>query len=351
MEKNMAMLCCNVGWMESYSGIDGDSIVNGGEYINKHGIGGEIINFYPCDGKFYGYVRNKGNFNLKRFTSDKEIIKQGYIDGIDIIWVAKSDIGPVIVGWYKNARVYSQRQIINDLKLPIVSELIKDKETELALDKDDENDTNGYYRFIADQDNCILLPVEQRTFLFQRKGTGFMGQTPFWYADSEESREFVKNIKKYINSPHISINNLKEISKNSNFFRNSNVELRLKTEKAAIDFVWGYYTNLGYTLKSVEKDNVGWDLEAKKETEKLCIEVKGLYGIGKQIQLSPNEYKHFLKNEPDYRLCIVNDALSKTAPNLFICYYSKNKKSWLIEDKPTINVSWNEQVAAIVKLD
>lgn len=344
----MAILCCNVGWMENYSGIIGDSIKNGGDYIKKNAIGGEIINFYPCNGNFYGYVRNKDNFNLKRLTSDKKIIKQGYVDGVDIIWVANNDLNSVIVGWYKNARVYSQRQIIKDLELPIVGDILKKNKKELSLDDDDES---GYYRFVAKQEDCVLLPIEQRTFLFRRKGAGFMGQRPFWYADSEESREFVKSIKEYINLPHASINNLKRITKNSKSFRNSNIEQRLETEKAAIEFVWGYYTNLGYNIKSVEKDNVGWDLEASKGVKKLCIEVKGLYGTGRQVQLSPNEYRHFTEKKQNYRLCIVNNALSKIAPNLFICYYDKDKHSWLVKENSKIKINLSEQLSVIIKLD
>ncbi|MEZ2679781.1 MULTISPECIES: protein NO VEIN domain-containing protein [Providencia] len=343
----MSILFCNIGWMSNYAGISGDEIKYGGSYIDKNKIGGEIINFFPCNGRFYGYVRNRGDFNLKNFTSDKTIIKKGYIDGVDIVWVAKGDKGRVIVGWYKNARVYSKRQIITkELGLPLVGDSLKKQNMVSELD---ENDEEGYYRFVANQEDCVLLPIRNRTFEFP-SGKGFMGQTPFWYGKSDESKVFVEKVKKYINMHHQSIDNTKEVVKNNSSFLNSTVEQRLKTEKAAIQYVWGYYTNLGYELKSVEKDNLGWDLEARKNNKILKIEVKGLYGLGKQIQLSPNEYKYFLKNDSDYRLCIVNDALSDIKPNLFICFYDKTSKSWLIENQTDTIVSWAQQVSAIVKL-
>ncbi|MEQ9943393.1 DUF3883 domain-containing protein [Pectobacterium aroidearum] len=344
----MAILFCNVGWMKNYAGIIGDEIVNGGRYVSENNIGGELINFYPSNGMYYGYVRNRGDFNLKKLTSDKNIEDKNYVDGIDIVWVAKGDEGRVIVGWYKNARVYRQRQIITeDLNLPVVGEILKKRNTLSLLD---ENDEKGYYRFVAKQEDCVLLPVKNRCFEFP-SGKGFMGQTPFWYGNSEESKDYVKKVKKYINSYHTSINNLRKIPKNNSSFRNSNVELRLKTEKAAVEFVWGYYSNLGYSLKSVEKDNVGWDLEATKDDELIKIEVKGLYGLGKQVQLSPNEYNCFLKKDSGYRLCIVNNALSNECPDLSICYYNKDEASWMVENKKDMRVGWTEQISAIVKLN
>ncbi|MCU1801409.1 DUF3883 domain-containing protein [Pectobacterium parvum] len=343
----MAILFCNIGWMEKYAGIIGDEIKNGGEYVNKNKIGGEIINFYPSNEMYYGYVRNKGDFNLKKLTSDRDVIKKGHVDGVDIVWVAKGEKGRVIVGWYKNARVYKQRQIIKEnLKLPVVGEILKKEQTPSSSD---EHDEQGYYRFVAKQEDCVLLPVEKRHFEYP-SGKGFMGQTPFWYGNSEESKDYIKKVIKYINSNHPSVNNLKEILKNSGSFRNSNVEQRLKTEKAAIEFVWGYYSNLGYSLKSVEKDNLGWDLEAVKNDELIRIEVKGLHGLGKQVQLSPNEYNHFLKKEANYRLCIVNDALSDECPDLSICYYDKDEEKWLVESKSDMRVSWKELKSAIVNL-
>ena len=40
----MTILFCNVGWMESYNGIDGDILSRGGAF-NDHSIGHEVCNF------------------------------------------------------------------------------------------------------------------------------------------------------------------------------------------------------------------------------------------------------------------------------------------------------------------
>ncbi len=53
-------------------------------------------------------------------------------------------------------------------------------------------------------ENCTLLPIEERTFNIPRANTGKsgigMGQANIWYADKEETQEFVKSVIKYVES-------------------------------------------------------------------------------------------------------------------------------------------------------
>jgi hypothetical protein len=55
---------------------------------------------------------------------------------------------------------------------------------------------------------------------------------------------------------------------------------------------------MDYIIKNVEKDNVGWDLEAKPEIDgvSLCLEVKGLFGSELKVGLTPNEYRILIKH-------------------------------------------------------
>jgi hypothetical protein len=62
---------------------------------------------------------------------------------------------------------------------------------------------------------------------------------------------------------------------------------------------------------SVEKENRGWDLEARAAGKVLKLEVKGTSGTEAACQLTPNEYHAFSGRDKDYRLCIVCAALSK----------------------------------------
>jgi hypothetical protein len=63
----------------------------------------------------------------------------------------------------------------------------------------------------------------------------------------------------------------------------------------------------------VEKDGVGWDLEAKGEDGSvLKIEVKGLSGSGVTVELTPNDYQMMISTEhrADYIVYVVREALS-----------------------------------------
>ncbi len=66
-------------------------------------------------------------------------------------------------------------------------------------------------------------------------------------------------------------------------------------------------------MSSVERDNVGWDLEAELGDRRLLIEVKGLSGRPLSVELTPNEFKKFVKNDENYRLYIVREALVNPA--------------------------------------
>ncbi|MGH8273790.1 MAG: protein NO VEIN domain-containing protein [Gammaproteobacteria bacterium] len=107
-------------------------------------------------------------------------------------------------------------------------------------------------------------------------------------------------------------------------------ERKVKIEKSAISVCRNYYEALGYEVKSVERDNLGWDLEAKHGKIALRIEVKGLSGTSLSVELTPNEYNAFQKKDPDYRLAAILQALEKH-PQLRICRYSGKKSQWIAE--------------------
>ena len=108
-----------------------------------------------------------------------------------------------------------------------------------------------------------------------------------------------------------------------------NQDKKVRVEQAAIQTCCAYFEKLGYKVKSVEKDNVGWDLVAETDKVSLRIEVKGLSGSAFSIELTPNEYKAFKEEAEDYRLAVVINALEN--PVLSICRYSKELNKWLVE--------------------
>jgi hypothetical protein len=101
---------------------------------------------------------------------------------------------------------------------------------------------------------------------------------------------------------------------------------RLRIERAAVDAVVELFAGQGYAINSVETDNVGWDLDARRGTEILRIEVKGRSGGEPAAELTRNEYSMMKKLDPTYRLCVVTSALD--APLVHIFAWDTRKESW-----------------------
>ncbi|MDT3322022.1 HNH endonuclease [Shewanella sp. SP1S2-4] len=175
----MPILFCNIGWMARYDGIDGDSIQRGGSY-NKSEIGHEVCNFSNVDSKVYGYVQPTGRLNIVKLGAGKN---DDCINNITVIWTAGPNSGgTAIVGWYKNATVYRDAQLLN-------------APSELQIQ-------NGIsmYRILADASDAVLLPVHKRNFMIPRAVKGGIGQSNVWYADKPESAVLVKEALALVNS-------------------------------------------------------------------------------------------------------------------------------------------------------
>ena len=307
----MKVLFCRVTWMEFYRGKQGgDAIVGGGAYPNQTGQAGEVCNFEPHDGYVHGFVHPPGKtIDIKRIAHrvDESIDDAESIDNVLIVWVAplKGGAPTVVVGWYRNATVFHNLKIFEPVP-PIY----------------DANGLAGHYRFKAASDDAVLLPVDARTLEIPTFQKGYMGQPLIWYADSEEGKSVVDRVLALVDGgsapPRIKP-------------RKTDPEHNAKVEKAAVRTVRKHFERLRYTVKSVEADNVGWDLEAKFGVRRcLRIEVKGLSGSGPVVELTPNEYEKFQEEADDYRLAIVTDALSRT-PRLMICRFSGELREWVVE--------------------
>lgn len=179
----MKILFCNIAWMKLYQGVSEDDVPrNGGKYIAENQFGNEENNFLDYNHRCYGFVMTYGNLNLDKHY--QEITKQeSQVDGFTIIWCASNDDGGSrIVGWYKNATVYREQQ-------------------NLRLYTDEGGDL--CFNFVADVQDCYLLPEEQRTFKIERaavagKGNGF-GQSNVWYAESAYAQnELIPRVLQYI---------------------------------------------------------------------------------------------------------------------------------------------------------
>lgn len=297
----------------------------------QRGHGGEICNFAEYKGSCYGYVQPPGQGHIRRININRlgAINTQTHIDGITVIWTAtRPEGGRVIVGWYNDATVYRDYQKFHPSNWPHCHK---------------KNKIDGY-RVNASFGNVKLLSSENRIKVIP-SGKGWMGKANIWYAltDSKEVKNFIKDIKIYINSP-VNIFNKRQAPP-------IDQAQKVEVEKAAITVVTRYYQEKGYACVSVEQENRGWDLEATKSNKNLCIEVKGLSGEAKTVELTPNEYKAFKKNNSGYRLCIVTLALSDQ-PLLTILKYSTSGSIWVIEngEKQNKTITVTQKVGAIVNI-
>lgn len=211
----MKILFCNIGWMKNYQGeTEDDTLTEGGSY-NKTATGLEETNYYPIKNHYYGYVYVESqHLDLERIMkSDK--IDDNFIDNCCIVWIAKSPTkGRVIVGWYKNARIYREPQhLLNN------GEGVRD-----IID----------YWFKANKNDCVLIPAEERNFPYP-SGKGFMSTSPYTYADPD-LKKYTQNeievVENYVQSVRNFINNYGKLPQENIILEEDIVKIKYSNEDA-----------------------------------------------------------------------------------------------------------------------
>lgn len=319
----MAVIFCNVGWMEYYEGLKhGDQIVGGGSYVKEKKRGHEICNFAPSRNILYGYVQPSGaQINIERIGASAD---DESIHGVTVIWTATRPTGgTAVVGWFKNATVFREYQRFP--KPPAIQK---------------QNGIDGYW-IKAPFDQAHLLRVDERTLEIPRQVKGGLGQANIWYADKPESASIVKRVLDLVGGKRAQ----PVIAKSRKGKQDQ--ERKAEIEESAIRLCCEHFEGLGYSVESVEKDNVGWDLEATSGKTLLRIEVKGLSGSVFSVELTPNEYRAFLEESDAYRLAVVTNALE--SPELFICRYSKDRNIWVVDDKANKSLQIETRQSASIK--
>lgn len=165
------------------------------------------------------------------------------------------------------------------------------------------------------------------------RGKGWIGEANWWFPERQPDpaiKKFVRDLRKMIDADEGHGKIAPKRYQKGKWGGSSDPERKAQVEEAAIHAVSTYYKK--YSVKSVEADNVGWDLEAtpKKGGNALCIEVKGLFGPDLKVGLTPNEYRAFVKHKEGehlhYRLCVLTSALSE--PSLKIFRYNDASEKW-----------------------
>jgi hypothetical protein len=94
-------------------------------------------------------------------------------------------------------------------------------------------------------------------------------------------------------------------------------EMKKEIEDAAVKIASEYYEKKGFSVKSVEKENCGWDLTVIKGDKERHIEVKGTSRNDYHFFLSKNEYEKMIGN-PKWRLFVVKNVLEDPEPDCIV---------------------------------
>jgi len=184
------MLFCNIGWMSRYEGLVGkpDKIVGGGKWVAENESGHEVCNFLRCpDGFVYGHVETIHGENDRQIRLERLGGTGDTLEGIDVIWTAThpDERGRRIVGWYRNATVFRERQDFGNFP-----------------SKQHKRDDITSYRMRAINTDAHRLELEERS-LAMGHGKGWMGHTPWWSptdASPKEVQQFLQQTQKLMES-------------------------------------------------------------------------------------------------------------------------------------------------------
>lgn len=323
--------------MDLYDGPG--EIRGGGSYVYENGVGGEVYNFKPSRGKCYGYAMSlhAAGINLRHLVPDRKWERGDELSGVDVVFLARhKELGQVVVGWYRNATVFHKQYRARRGKIA-------------GMDGE-----SRHFVCYADQQNVTLLPEEQRTFTVPYapvKAPGFPGQSNVWYPlrqPNPDVVQWVKSVRKLIaRTPAGPMSDKKHGGgKGGKKWGKPDTAMNARVEMAAVDAVTRYYKARKYTVESVEKENLGWDLEVRHGKVAHKIEVKGVSSDSIFFELTPNEYRMLSTHAATYRVCVVCGALE----NPFIYHFIPRAKGklWQLHDTENgVLIALEPRIAAI----
>jgi hypothetical protein len=322
------LMICRMGWMDSYPGITKiDRIKSTVGYIKEHGWGDEIYNFLRGRDRVFGFVQVKGSNNLLRLGGAPGAES---VAGVTVVWAACHPRGGVyVVGWYRNAAVYKDYQYSpNDPRR-----------------QEPGKNTRMGWNITAKEKDAHLLPDSKRRFRLP-VGRNALGMSLTNYVDGPTKSEKLlrQRLLKYVASGGDAGLPSKKGKKAAGGYQ-QDPATRIRVEKAAMDRVEKWYRDQNWDIRQVHRDNVGWDLEARLDNRLLLLEVKGCSSNEPWCELTPNEFAkmNLKKYKQTYRVCIVTNALKKTA-KIWQFGFVDEKGGWRDEDDNTLTLK--ERIAA-----
>lgn len=305
------IILCRTAWMKYYEGhANIDVPRSGAKWILKNKTGGEIYNFKQVHGKVRGCFPYINQTSIEKLGASRhdEILR-----GVTVVFCARHPVegGIRVVGWYRNAIVFRNWQK-NSL-------------------------TPWGYHCQAKAKDAELIQENDRLF---RLPDTFGRSSLYYIAQHKHQNKLLKDLIQYINKRGLVsevYSNLKKRGPKSGRAYQPDITKRIMVEKKAVKTAIKHYQERygSNCVQSVEKDNVGWDLEVQAGNKKLKIEVKGLSGSEIFVELTPNEYRIFNQRSPLYELFIVNDALKRKPVRRIFKYQSKGNM-WVGDDKTSL---------------
>jgi hypothetical protein len=318
----------NVAWMARYSGPVGDKAEGNFGFLKTNETAHESWNFEPLRGRLYGYVPRSAQIRISRLGANAG---DEAVNGVTVVWISRNPRTKktVIVGWYRNATIH--------------------RKAEHRLLKRSSGMNVGYQIETLAEDG-FLLPIDARDYpIPTAKERGNLGQNPVWYG---KNASFNSDVLAYV------LRGGEMLGRKPKSPRQPDPELRWKVERAAVDHATAHYESKAggsRAVKSVEKDGVGWDLEATgTDGETLKIEVKGLSGKDLVVELTPNEFAQMQspKHRENYVIYVLLEALKAEKRAQVFRYDALQSKRgvlvWLNDDGQALRVE--ERVAARLSL-
>ncbi|MCI5076399.1 DUF3883 domain-containing protein [Oricola sp.] len=330
----------HTAWMARYDG-DRTSLSAGGfKFAVENGYGHEMFNFRDIDGVRYGYVPPTGNLHLEKHF---EVPRQaGTLEGATVVWTAPhpEQGGRAVVGVWRDATVFRE---------------VQHPTGKLARQRMIDGEAASY-RCTAKAENCVLLEPDARPIFVRpgqpRNGESWPGQQKVFYPKpGSPALKLLNRILKDVDpqqAPKGEPDTRKPKAGRSNW--RVDVERRRRIEEAAVLAVGIKLEGLGFTIKSVEKDNLGYDLVATRDDDVLHVEVKGRSGSDVSAELTVNEFdclkKYQRSRNPNahYRIAIVTNALTNPIINEFVMVRGQ-KSQWCTLDGEW-RLNFEERMAA-----
>lgn len=286
----MNVLFARIGYMQYYQGADTEKPVNGGKH-NIENIGHEAFNFRrEKDGFCYGYVQpprgkkknNNPRLNIGRINPACK--KSDYVKDVLVIWVATKPKeyggGQYVVGWYKNATVFREFQLLNK---NIRRYPLKD----------------ACYNIKCRSEDAVLLPAQKRKLSIPRTNSEItsLGQANIFYlldskgapvaALAKEIKNAIALTKKY-SGPNLKTKEDCVQDSQSQYSYESDPKIRKAIEDYAMKRCKKFYKRKGFHCEDVSQTK-SYDILATKGNCVKWIEVKGTRGAGDGVILTKNE--------------------------------------------------------------